>query len=305
VALFEVGHALGLRHNFAGSASVSISAVQIVQRLKEYLVDAKDPGAMTSSTVMDYIKGADEALLGRFIKGQALPYDQMAMKWAYADHDRDLDVRTSRYCSDEDISLALLRNKVEIYDCRRHDSAGSQFVTIIDDHLRVRKTLLMEKYKSIVEVLFPADEPNFVNSLPRLLEDNHPELGLQKLTAQMSYYRKKDNIISLEKWRNEIQRNFTTQKDPSLDRILQKDLDEVGGLTKVKALVYPNTADWTAADLNAVLQAIDEGNGVTPSGRTYQLTAQHKQLFADYIKGEAAYVQAQLEKQLNEVFRGL
>jgi hypothetical protein len=304
VIAHEVGHTMGLRHNFAGSSSVKLSAKDVLQSLKNYLADALDLGAMTSTTMMDYIKGADEVLLGKYIQTQPLPYDQMAMKWAYAKDDQALDVAVSKYCSDEDIMMAMDKNKVEIYDCRRHDATASPFVSLIDDQLKARAKLLTTKYNEVLNILFPDDEPKYTNSLPRLLDENHADLLLKAMKTQMSYYQSHDKVVSLEKWRNELQRNFTSKKDPALDAILRDHLDQVGGLNKVKELITPATG-WTQAELTQVLDLVSKGQGKTKNGRDYQLSDEQKAQFATYFKDEAQYLEAQMQKELNEMFQGL
>jgi hypothetical protein len=305
VIAHESGHVMGLRHNFAGSSSVKIGANQVLNRLREYLVDPQDKGELTSTSIMDYIKGPEEVLLGKYIQTGALPYDQMAMKWAYGNDAKDLNPALSGYCSDEDISLAQQKKKSEIYDCRRFDAAGSQFVLLIDDELKARSQALQTKYADILNVLFPSDEPTYVNSLDRLLEENHPDLQLKPLQGQMSFYRSHDAVISLEKWRNEVQREYTTAKDPALDQMLQRDLNEVGGLSHVKELLTPKVSGWTQADLQAVLTLVGSAQGTTKSGRAYQLSSDQQNQLAAYFKNEAQYLEAQLQKELNEMFQGL
>ncbi|MBC7372108.1 MAG: zinc-dependent metalloprotease [Bdellovibrionaceae bacterium] len=304
VIAHEVGHVMGLRHNFAGSASVGISAKGVMQSLRNYLSDAADLGAMTSSTMMDYIRGGDEVLLGKFIQSSALPYDMMAMKWAYSSDAKDLDSKISRYCSDEDIQIALERNKVEIYECRRHDPAASPFLSLMDDQLKARAKLLKMKYLEIVNILFPADEPSFVNSLPRLLDENHADLQLKALKLQFSYLQSHEKVVSLEKWRNEIQRNFNSKVDTSLDAVLRDHLDQVGGLLNVKTILTPSPG-WTEPQLSEMLTLIQVGAGKTKDGREYNLTEIQKSQFAAYFKAEAAYLEQQMQKELNEMFLGL
>ena len=304
VIAHEVGHAMGLRHNFAGSASVRITAKGVMQSLRAYLSDAADLGVMTSATIMDYIRGGDEVLLGKFIQTNPLPYDQMAMKWAYAKDANDLDSKVSRYCSDEDIMIAQERNKVEIYECRRHDPAASPFLTLMDDHIKARSKLLKTKYFEIVNILFPANEPNFVNLLPRLLDENHADLQMSALKLQFSFLQTHEKVVSLEKWRNEIQRNFNSKVDPSLDVVLRDHLDQVGGLLNVKQILTP-APGWTEPQLNEAISLVIEGKGTTKDGRQFILSQEQKDQFATYFKAEAHYLELQIQKELNELFKGL
>ncbi|RYZ69252.1 MAG: hypothetical protein EOP09_08015 [Proteobacteria bacterium] len=304
VIAHEVGHVMGLRHNFAGSSSTPLAAKTILQSLRNYLADATDAGAMVSTTIMDYLRGGDEVLLGKYIESTALPYDQMALKWAYSKDAKDLDSKVSEYCSDEDIMIALERNKSEIYECRRHDPAGSPFLPMMDDQLKARAKLLKTKYIEILNILFPADEPSFVNSLPRLLDENHADLQLKALKLQFSYLQSHEKVVSLEKWRNEIQRNFNSKVDRALDEVLRDHLNQVGGLLNVKSILTPSPG-WTEPQVNEMMTLIAVGKGTTKDGREYELTEEQKQQFAAYFKDEAQYLELQMQKELNEMFKGL
>jgi hypothetical protein len=305
VIAHEVGHIMGLRHNFAGSASGTLTATDIVRKIKNYLMDVNDSGAMTASTVMDYIRGPDEVLLGKYVQNNALPYDQMALKWAYAADGKDLNPMVSKYCSDEDISIASMRNKVVIYECRRQDPAGSPFVSLIDDQLRIRARLLQSKYDALISMIFPDDDPAMVNSLDRVLTANHVDLFLSSLKTQVGYYYpNRAGLVSLEKWRNELWRGLKSDKDPALDLHLKQDLDEVGGMMKVKELLTPKASGWTQPDLQGVLDLIAKGQGATKGGRTYQLSVEQQAQLTQYFKDEANYVEVQMQKELNDLFKG-
>jgi len=304
VAAHEAGHALGLRHNFAASASVAATQKDVLKAIGDYLKDANHPGLMTATTVMDYLKATEDILVGRFIQNNPLPYDQMAMKWAYSKGSEGLDPAVSKYCSDEDLMKASAAESTEIYDCRQMDPTGSSLLAFINAHVRDRQNLLSTKYKSILEKVFPEDEEITILPLETVLKDNHVSLGLDLLTKQIGYHKNAAGLVSLENWKNVLGRTLNPSPDSSLQSLLKADLDEVGSFANAKALLTPVSSSWTASDLQIVLDEIAKGQG-TVKGRSYQLTADQQARLTQYFKDEAASAETELQKQLNDLFVGL
>jgi uncharacterized protein DUF4953 len=304
VVAHEAGHSLGLRHNFAGSASVPLTQRGVLKAVSDYLADGGNQGALTSTTVMDYLKGTEDILIGKYIQNHPLPYDQMAMKWAYSQGISGLDPAVSKYCSDEDLMIASGRDNVEIYDCRQGDATGSSLITFINNHIRNRQVLLQSKYDSILAAMFPEEQDVYVGDLEVLLKDNHVDLGFKDLKKQIEIHKNHAGFVSLEKWKNVTQRGFKSDADPALDEILKQDLAEVGTFAAAKNMLTPVSSIWMASDLQVVSDAIAKGQGKI-KGRDYQLTAAQQARLTQYFKDEAASAEADLQKQLNDLFVGL
>jgi hypothetical protein len=90
VVAHEVGHVLGLRHNFAGSLDANISRSDLDEWFRAYVLgkplDAYTNKIATSS-VMDYNTFKAAVFTGWLIrtKKEAMPYDRAAIKWGYFD----------------------------------------------------------------------------------------------------------------------------------------------------------------------------------------------------------------------------
>lgn len=88
VVAHEVGHVFGLRHNFAGSLSATLSRQTLDDWFKAYLLgqplDAYT-NQYSSTSVMDYNPFRSSAFLGWKIRTStdALPYDRAAIQWGY------------------------------------------------------------------------------------------------------------------------------------------------------------------------------------------------------------------------------
>jgi hypothetical protein len=92
VTAHEVGHVLGLRHNFAGSLDATVNAKALDHWFRDYLTNA--PAEITadmvaSSSVMDYTVFPSSVFLGHQIhtSTNALPHDRAAIQWGYEDGD--------------------------------------------------------------------------------------------------------------------------------------------------------------------------------------------------------------------------
>lgn len=89
VVAHEVGHVLGLRHNFAGSLATTMNRQEIDDWFKAYLVGTNSMAAFTnryaSASIMEYTVFKSAVQVGWFIRTQpeALPHDRAAIQWGY------------------------------------------------------------------------------------------------------------------------------------------------------------------------------------------------------------------------------
>lgn len=166
----ELGHALGLRHNFAGSYSAKVSTNEIYEVKQDYLKDLSHKGLETSTSIMDYVGGIDEILMSARLKFAPLSYDKMAMDWAYSDSNDILDEKISLYCTDDDIALAKSQ-ELQIYGCERFDSGNNPLYRNILEVKDQKNSFVKVLFASILSRLYPVDKPDYVEDLDKVLKD--------------------------------------------------------------------------------------------------------------------------------------
>lgn len=136
----EIGHTLGLRHNFAGSLETKVPNNKRDDVFKEYLVTGNAPEDMTtSSSVMDYQNFQDSLLTGDHILKlkTALEYDSKAIQQLYFDIKAD---KMPLFCTDSQVGKFL--------DCATFDYGPSVFDFILLSEKKAFDNLpytLMEK----------------------------------------------------------------------------------------------------------------------------------------------------------------
>lgn len=129
VVAHEVGHTLGLRHNFAGSLTTTIDPSIFDTVSKIYFMTGKLlPGMIPTSTVMDYTPSMISSMIGAYIRqGEgALVYDKQAIDFGYSD--KEVDPKTFvPFCTDGH------KGKGIYHDCKIWDQFANPFDGAVDD----------------------------------------------------------------------------------------------------------------------------------------------------------------------------
>ncbi len=107
VVAHEVGHILGLRHNFAGSLAATLTAKELDNWFRAYLTGAPldaYTNKLTSSSMMEYTVFKGSVFIGWQMRTtrEPLPHDRAAIRWGYDDSP---EARTNKmlFATDDDV----------------------------------------------------------------------------------------------------------------------------------------------------------------------------------------------------------
>ncbi len=152
VIAHEVGHLMGLRHNFAGNLISNYDASQRPQLSLDYYKNMKAPeGIQMTSSVMEYSRFEESAWDGDILQrsdSKALPYDEVALKYLYFAEKVPKD--SPAFCTDSDINKYV--------DCNMSDAGQSVVSYARDNYLMNLKTLPMKIFNLYVAKTKIADE---------------------------------------------------------------------------------------------------------------------------------------------------
>lgn len=104
----EVGHVLGLRHNFAGSLASNMTHNELNEWLEDYVLDEdleQWHSKRTTSSVMEYQPLKARAFSGFLMRsrGEPLPHDKAAIHWGYYD-DQEAIEKNMFFGTDSEVS---------------------------------------------------------------------------------------------------------------------------------------------------------------------------------------------------------
>lgn len=296
----EVGHALGLRHNFAASYSSKVKTADIAEAVKTYYSNSEHPGLETATSIMDYVSGVDNILLSARLKHSALPYDKMAMDWAYSDNDANLSEQISLYCTDDDIAKAA-GLKLEIYGCERFDAGNNPLERRIQDILNEQDNLvntlmaaILARYtdkdnsgyklmKAVIQQLMPFASL-MTNADPASKILMQKEMGSQRSSSKVAY----DMLVSIQALKNGEAYLANYGQDDVLNQAIKKDLAAIGGYGKVMStlLLTPNKElrlNWLADQLQDLEKNSYYSAGKTLGGIEYNLSDAEVQMIKTFF----------------------
>lgn len=213
VIAHEVGHVLGLRHNFAGNLIANYDMSQRTELALSYYKNMKAPaGIVDSSSVMEYSRFEESSWNGDMLQhgAPALAHDQVAMDFLY--NNKAIPANPPLFCTDSQIS--------KYADCNMSDAARSTVSYTVGNYdfsLQTLPVKILNQYiseakisdttavplKSVQNVLLKIDTYAHQISLDRykLLSLLKDEVRLIQVRGPLYpiWPANKDHVLNLEK----------------------------------------------------------------------------------------------------------
>lgn len=286
VVAHEIGHTLGLRHNFSGNLGTSYAYTDRTKLFEEYVKSDKVPaGLIPSSSVMEYNEYEEGVLMGAQMRQGAIayPYDKAAVLNLYQNVKPSSILDVPVFCTD---SMAD-----KVLDCTRFDSGRTFFEAAQTQSQEVLNGLA----RSIID--------GFIRQSKEVLD---PELAIEVKAVKLDpqgfvdgYNRDRAKVLSSLKdgqiW--EVRRQFPVidelnKEDVSVAEreFAAKSIEALGGLDAVY-LGLP--ADWESqqkATLASLLALPQYRQGKNALGQAWVLT-----------DDEVSWIQSRGERMITKV----
>lgn len=296
----EVGHTLGLRHNFAGSYSAKASYADIQKSASTYLTDLNHPGLETSTSIMDYVSGIDQVLMSARLKNTPLSYDKMAMDWAYSDNDSALDTSISAYCTDEDMGMAQAQG-LQVYGCAQFDAGKNPLQRKVLSAQDTKNQFVGTLFVALIGRMFPADQPTQKVSVQQVVKDLM-QFAKADFTDLPYVTQAVMNVVVDGKANpgfasiDNVRKGQLTQSLLGMDTTYQAerdaDLKELGGYIAILNGML-RRADgkidmtWIQDQTQALVASGAMASGTTLGGRAYTLTADEQAYIVSFFQALA------------------
>ncbi len=288
VVAHEVGHTLGLRHNFSGSLAANYKVSDRDKLFKQYLQTGSAPADLvTSSSVMDYQFPLESMLNGDQI-AKALPaaeYDRKAIQTLYyATHFKPDEIPL--FCTDF--------HTEHLPDCQRYD-AGNSMAEWVQYQTQ---SLITNLPYTILYAYQNAKAPAF-GMPPTPIELLSPDAQfmagqiLQLENAFLRAYASSTQFLSISRTFNFVNSTNEQEVRAKLEDYLLSETKRLGGLDRILLSFDQGFAAREYARFEAVLADPDNMKAVSFSAEEISIMMQtvrkyYQALQKELIKQEAA-----------------
>ena len=262
----EIGHTLGLRHNFAGSLAANYTMTSREQLIKNYLLNPNAPdlpkNLVVTSSIMDYLLLGDDIMVSeQLAHGGVLSHDRDAILLLYKGV-RPTDNKWPLFCTDSATD--------KFYDCKTFD-AGSSEVSFqaweAQSSLAHLPNSLIEHYISAKtpfknQTMTPASEVALPDPKAVALDILKPRLALiEQLTPRA-------DIVGVQRSYDTVGGFNSKEVQAAQANYLMAQVQNNGGFTALLAFLPANYAATQTARLDQLLHGVYR-TGVGGSERQY------------------------------------
>ena len=292
VIAHEVGHVLGLRHNFAGNLAANYDASERRELALSYYKNKKAPaGIISSSSVMEYSRFEESSWNGDKLQNGslALSHDYITINYLY--NKKDIPENAPPFCTDSQIDTFA--------DCNMSDASKSIVSYSIGNYRFGIETLPVRILNQFISESKISDDPGLplkpVESV--LLNANAAATGLA--IDRYKFLSLLKNEVRLIQVRAPLQPLWPSLEPKTL--ALEKDfisseVKRLGGISSVIDLSEKDLANVWITQFNNLLADTNFNQGEV-NNKTFSFSKSEKEIMQQQFNLFAQDVQNQLIKQ--------
>lgn len=292
VTAHEIGHTLGLRHNFAGSLAANYRLADRAGLLQTYLYDTeKTKQIITTSSVMEYQATIETLISGRHMALNlgVYPYDLRAVESLYMGkkfYRQEVPV----FCTDSHHSAS------KFVDCQQFDY-GASFVEFSKWKFQEVVTgLAREVLEKMIRSKAPAEGEDDIALDEVSLKgvDKVVEAALEGQLQMIKSLTNKGHVVKVHRNFSAVTNLNEEQVQEAQDRYIASEIERGGGLKEVLGSLPPNWSDLVSAEFVQLLQNHKKGMGY--GGKDYQFSDQELAYLILFVPNYFKTVQKELTK---------
>ncbi len=251
VVAHEVGHTLGLRHNFAGSLASSYTLDQRAGIVQDYITQQKIPDDLQpASSVMEYQVFEEAAMTGQIISktSRILDYDKKVIGALYSGEDLPWE-DLPPFCSD---------SQTDHWDCQTFDLGRDPIEFISWSKQQQEQNLVQNLFNSILRAKKAGSDPAlFVDTWATRLIGNRSSLYL--LLSETT------PLIQVRRQFSVFDDNSSAKMLDAEQSYLQNALDQNGGWEQLLAVPSEKELQTIPFTLRKMMRdyQVTEGDKVT------------------------------------------
>lgn len=288
VVAHEMGHVMGLRHNFAGNLAANYDYKDRPQWIKQMYQDGKSPDKLvTSSSVMEYSLFEESAVNGDKLRagGPALTYDDAAIKHLYKGE--PLPATLAPFCTDSQVNVYA--------DCATFDagksvissSAGGYEYALNTTANKILRNYIAAKNPVRAEVRVPLTKVN-------ISSDTLAKRSLENLRKFMSLFKEGVKLIQVRSPHLPVLETQAESVKEEQRAFIASEVERLGGVAKLTTALQDDFAAKLVEKFNRLVD--DPAYATIPrdDNSTFSFTNEEK----DYMKQQVAAAAPLIQKKL-------